>query len=96
VEPQPCEKVAENPISIAIDTDKAMIRLANVIFLFLYGAAVADSRESFDFVMMSLYRFCDCYDYKTRDEYHFSSTNGFHRWNSCFPLLEYDYIDIIC
>ena len=41
----------ENPISIAIDTDNATIRLANVIFLFLYGAAVADSRESFDFCL---------------------------------------------
>jgi hypothetical protein len=47
----PCEKVVENPISIAIDTDETMIRLSNVIFLFLYGAAVADSRESFDFCL---------------------------------------------
>ncbi len=45
----PCEKVVENPISIA--TDNAMIRLANVVFLFLYWAAVADSRESFDFCL---------------------------------------------
>ena len=50
MEPKPCEKVVENPISIA-NTDKAMIRLSNVIFLFLYGAAVADSRESFDFCL---------------------------------------------
>ena len=71
MEPKPCEKVAENPISIAIDTDKAMIRLDNVIFLFCMGLLSLQIQENLlIFVLLSLHRFCDCYDYKTRDEYH--------------------------